>query len=321
MTISITQLNAISHVWVQKKLTDQVYNTNALLKALYDKRVKLDGGTKITAPVISGSVDSTTGDWYTGMDNLDAAQKDDVTRAEVDWKQIHETVLLSRADINKNSGDMQILNLLKSKIEIAQFRMKSKLADGVYSDGTTNTEAFNGLQQIIHASGTYAGLAISDILDEDGNNAWVSYINSNSGTNRALSLRLIQQAQGKATYDADKPTMAVCRQNVLDEVIALLAPHQRLMTDDKMSKMGFEGVLKYNGIPWLVDSHMEANAVYFLNENHFKLYVHAQEDMRVQKFDQLENQNGIKHRVLLMGNVLCDGRRYLSKVDDISVAS
>jgi hypothetical protein len=320
MAITITQLNAISNVWAQKKLTDQVYLTNALLKVLYDARVKLDGGTKITAPVISGAVDSTTGGWYSGLDTLNAAPKDDITRAEIDWKQIYETVLLSKADINKNNGDMQILQLLKSKIEIAQFRLKSRLGSGVHNDGTV-TDAFNGLQQIIHASGSYAGLAVADILDEAGNSSWVSYILGNSSVDRALSLRHIQQTMGRATIDADKPTHAVCKQDVLDEVIALLAPHQRLATSDEMKGMGFKGVLEYNGIPFLVDSHAKAKSISFINKNHFKMYVHTAEDMLVEKFDKLESKNGVQQRVLLMANVLCDGRRYLSRVDDIAVSA
>jgi len=320
MTISITQLNAITHVLVLKKLTNNVYNTNPLLKRLYENKVLLDGGTKIGAPVISGASDSTTGGFYTGMANLDSSEKDDITRAEVNWKQFHETVLISRADILKNSGSMQQLNLVKSKITVAEMRAKAKLALGLYSDGT-DTEKFNGLQEIINLTGAYAGLAVSDILDEAGANAWIPVIKSNSGTSRSLSLSLVQQAMGATAYDEDRVSLAVSKQNVFDELWNLLSPHQRLMTDDKMSGMGFEGILKYNGIPFIVDSHMKAGSFYFVNENHFKMYVHKDEDMRVQSFDQLENQNGIKRRVLLMANFLCDARRQLAELADIAVAS
>jgi hypothetical protein len=327
MAVSITQLNAITHVMVLKKLTDQVFNTNAALKRAYEKRVRLDGGTKIGAPVAIPTIDSATGTWYSGMENLDAAESDDISRAEVEWKQLHETVLISRADVLKNSGTMQQLNLVAEKVKLAQGKMKVKLATGLHSDGTTNTKAFNGLQQIIHASGDYAGFAIGDFKMEDGTtNAWVSYIKSNSGTARQLSLALVQQTMGGCTFDSEKPTYAISRQAAFNELWNLLSPHQRLMTDDEMSGLGFKGTLQFNGIPWLVDSHAKQSSstngsFSFINEDHFKLYVHKDEDMKVQSFDQLENQNGIKRRVLLMGNVLCDGRRYLGELSDISISA
>lgn len=83
MTISINQLESITHKLILKKLTDAVYKSNALLTRLYKDKIKLDGGTKITSPVISGDIDSTTGGWYAGASALSDSEKDDITSAEV----------------------------------------------------------------------------------------------------------------------------------------------------------------------------------------------------------------------------------------------
>ena len=319
MTLSINQLEAVTHKLILKKMTDAVYLSNALLTRLYKDRVKLDGGTSITSPVIHGDVDSTTGGWYAGASELSDSEKDDITSASVNWKQIYETVLIARSDILKNNGKMQALNLVASKVKIAEKRMKSRLVNGVFSDGTDSL-VFNGLAEIVHASGAYAGIAISDILDEDGNNSWLSQIKANSGTDRALSLSLIQQTMGAATEDSDKPSLAVSKQNVFDELWNLLSPHQRLVKDEDMSGMGHKGILNYNGIPFIVDSHSKAGSFYFLNEDYIKLYVHSDEDMRVQSFAQLEDKNAIKRRVLCMGNLLCTNRRYQAALDDVKTA-
>jgi hypothetical protein len=72
-------------------------------------------------------------------------------------------------------------------------------------------------------------------------------------------------------------------------------------------------------IPFIVDSHAVATEIYFLNEDYLKLYVHSDEDMRVQSFSQLEDKNAIKRRVLCMGNLLCTNRRFQAKLTDIKV--
>jgi hypothetical protein len=82
MALSINQLESITHKLILKKLTDSVYQSNALLTRLYKDRVKLDGGTKITSPVIHGDIDSTTGGWYSGASTLGDSEKDDITSVD-----------------------------------------------------------------------------------------------------------------------------------------------------------------------------------------------------------------------------------------------
>lgn len=322
MAITINQVKAITHDLVAKSLADNVYKSAAGLRRFYSKRVKADGGNDIGAPVIIGGVDSATGGWYSGASVLTDAEKEDLTRVKVDWKQVYETVLISKLDIMKNGGSAQILNLVASKIKIAEKRLKSRLSTGIFSDGT-DTMVFNGLQQII-GTGSYGGLAASDIVDEAGNNAWQSQILDNSSVARALSGTLIQRAMGLATEDEDKPTVAFMKQNVFDELWAILEPHQRLMVESEdFSGMGHDQnkkVLMYNGIPFLVDSHMKAGSIYFTNEDYVKLYVHSMEDMKAQSFDKLEDQNAIKERMLLTGNLLCDARRFQAELADIKVS-
>lgn len=321
MAITISQVKAITHDMVVKALADNVYQSAAGLRRFYERRVKLDGGNDIGSPIIIGGVDSTTGGWYSGADTLTDAEKDDLTRAKVDWKQVYETVVLSKLDIMKNGGSAGILNLVASKVKIAEKRMKSRLSSGIYADGTDSL-VFDGLQLIISTS-AYGGLSASDFTNESASNAWQAQIKSNSGTDRALSGSLIQQAMGAASEDEDRPSLALMKQNVFDELWSILEPHQRIMTEEGLSGAGHsqKKVLMYNGIPFLIDSHMKAQSIYFVNEDYVKLYVHRQEDLAVQSFNKLEDQNAIKERLLLAGNLLCNNRRFMAELADINVAS
>jgi hypothetical protein len=322
MAITISQVQAITHDLVLKVLPDNVYKSAAGFRRFYEKRVKVSGGNDIGSPVIIGGLDDTSGGWYSGASTLNDSERDDITRAKVDWKQTYETVLISKLDIMKNGGTAQILPLLASKVQIAEKRFKARLADGVFHDGS-NALKFNGLQDIID-TGSYAGLAASDFTTEDAVNAWQAQIKSNSSVDRALTGSLIQFAMGAASEDSDKPSVAFLRQNVYDQLWAILEPHQRLMAEGKgLSGLGGDqnAVLMYNGIPFLIDSHMKAKSIFFVNEDYVKLYVHSQEDMAVQSFKQLEDINAVKERMLLTGNLLCNNRRFQAELADIAVSA
>jgi hypothetical protein len=319
MTISIGQVRAITHDLVLNSLTDNVYQSAAGLRHFYNKREKQDGGNDIGSPVIIGGVDSTTGGWYSGASTLNDAEKDDITRAKVDWKQVYETVLISNLDILKNNGSAGILKLVAAKVKIAEKRLKSRLATGIFSNGT-DALVFDGLEQII-GSGNYAGLASGDILDESGASAWLAYQLTGAGT---LTEVMQQRALGKATEDEDRPNVAFMRQNTYNEVWGILAAHQRIIVEDaSFSGAGHDQkkVLLYNGIPHYVDSHMKAASIYYVNSEYTKLHVHSMEDMKAQSFKQLEDINAIKERMLLTGNMFSCNRRANSSIEGITVVA
>ncbi len=321
MTITKGMVRSITHDLVKKSLSDGVFTSSAGFRKLYQSREKLDGGYVVGAPVIiSGMADENTGGWYKGASNLSDAEKDDITRAEVDWCQIYETVLISKRDINLNNGVAQILQLLSSKVKIAEKRMKARLAAGVFNDGTVDN-AFVGLQAIIKATGDYAGLSVGDIKDELGNDAWKAYVKAAAGT---LTPALMQLTIGRATQDSDRPDWAVMTQAVYDEVWGVLEADQRIIAEDSsFSGAGHDQrkVLMYNGIPHLIDSHMKAQSIYYINSEYTKLFAHVNEDMVAQKFGQLEDVNAVKERMLFMGNILSTNRSRNSELAGITVVA
>lgn len=57
----------------------------------------------------------------------------------------------------------------------------------------------------------------------------------------------------------------------------------------------------FNGIPVLPDSHCPANHFFFLNEDYLSLYVHKDEDMRLEPFAKPINQNIKLAKIYWMG--------------------
>jgi hypothetical protein len=318
MTYSINQLSAITHEFVINKMADGVFNSNALGALLYSKRIKLDGGSKIGAPVSTTAIDSTTGGFFTGMGSFNDTEIDQITRAEVDWKNLRQTVLIAKSDILKNSGKMQQLNLLAKKVEIAEQMMNQRIVNSIFN---TVANGFDALDVIMSASVAYAGLDVDAWVDEAGADGWAAYVNNGSSVDRALSLPLIQTVQGNITEGKYMPDVAVSRQNVYDELIGLLSPHQRIQKSESLSELGHKGKLEYNGLSWIVDSHAPAGSIYFINTEFFNLYVHAAEDLTVESFPQLENEHGIKKRMHIMANTLCSNRRFQGALNFIKVAA
>ncbi|MDQ3159102.1 MAG: phage major capsid protein [bacterium] len=322
MAITYAMLQAVTHDLVMKELADGSFKSAAGFRKFYESREKLDGGNKISSPVIiSGAEDDTTGGWYTGAESLSDSEKEDITRAEVDWKTGYETVLIAKTDILKNKGSKtQILNLLTSKVKIAGKRFDGRIARSVFGS-SANAKELNGLGSIIAATGDYATLSVGDIKDENGADAWLAYVKNLAGALTEVSMQL---TLGGATEGNDRPHWAVMKQNTYNEVWGLLKDHQRILADDSsFSGAGHDQkkVLMYNGIPHLIDSHMKAQSIYYINNDYTKLYVHQDEDLATQSFPFLEGSNAIKERVLFMGNLFCNNRNKNSELAGITVVA
>jgi hypothetical protein len=319
--ITIGMLRSITHDLVLEELADSFSLSSAGFRKLYENREILDGGYTIGSPVIAAGMDNTTGGWYQGSEDLVENEKDDITKAYVDWCQIYESVLLSKLDIMKNNGKSQILRLLTSKIAIAKKRMAARLAQGVFNDGTT-PKAFIGLQKVI-SNGTYANLSAADIQDEALADAWVAYQKTAAG---AYDLAFHQQALGEASEGDTMPHWVFQRQNVFNELWGKLQAAERILSDESKGTLSGAGhnprkVLIFNGLEHFIDNHMKAQAQYFVNKDHTKLYVHSMEDMEAQRFDKLEKNNAVKERILLTGNLFCNNRRTNSSIEGITVAA
>jgi len=315
MALGYDQITAITERFFVPKLVDNVYGSNALLARMNRPEYKemFDGGHQILAPVVSSKPGA--GGYFSNYDTLDTSPSSDMTAAAFDIKQLHEPIKISRLEELKNSGKAAKLKIVASKMQIAEMNIKENLAVGLFSDGTASTgklttKQITGLLAVLSTSTTYGGIAVADMAD------WVAYVADNSGTNRALSLPLMQKVYGGASYDDKKPTCLVANQNIVDVYWGLLQPHQRLMSEE-MSGLGFQNVLTFNGAPVLIDSHQAANEMYFLNEDFLKLYVHSKDDLSFEKIDKVEGQAVTLGRIFWAGNLVCNGRRYQGLLDDL----
>lgn len=307
MALTYDQLSAIAQNAINKTLTDNVFKATPVLARMKAKQKKVSGGLKIQEPVIHSS--STSGGWYSDLDALTITKTDNISAAVYDWRQLYEAVRVSRLDLAKTSGDAGKLDLIASKIKIAETSLATRLSNGLFSAGGTNK--IDGFAAMISAgAAAYGGILPADMA------TWVATVNANAGVNRAVSLALIQKVDGACTDGKRTPSLLVAKQNVYDEVYNLFTPFQRIESEE-VAKLGFKSLV-VNGKPLVVDSEMKANSIYFINEEFAQLVVHSDNDMRKEHHPMLETTDSMLTKIFWMGNLTCSHRRAHGELADLS---
>mgnify|MGYP000989411112 CR=1 FL=1 len=288
MALTYDQLSAITQKKFVPKMYDNIFNSNPLLQRHRKKSYeKLDGGSSIMVP-LNYAVPSASG-WFAGADTLNVNENDTITAAEYAWKQLYVNISILRSDELKNSGDAQMVSLVKSKMKIAEKQMEDLLGTGIFSNAT-DPKSIVGLRKIVGTSNTVGGISQTD------NTWWAGQLDSTTTT---LSMAALQTQFNLCSIGSDTPSVAVTTRSLFNSYYSLLQPQQRFQ-DSKSAEGGFQSLM-FNGIPVLPDSHCPANHFFFLNEDYLSLYVHKDEDMRLEPFAKPINQNIKLAKIYWMG--------------------
>ena len=299
MPLTYDQLSAITKKHYVPKLIDNIFDSDPLLQRLKkkDRYQRISGGTSVMFP-LSYALTTSAG-WYTGAETLQTTDNNQITAAEFDWKQLYVNISIERSEELKNSGDAQVIDLVKAKTQIAEDTMVDYLGDGLYSAGT-NAKSIVGTRLLVVGSGqTVGGISTTD------NSWWRSQIDSTTTT---LGLPAMQTLFNRATINSKSPTVGMATRTIFNSYWGLLQPQQRF-TDGDTAKGGFQNLM-FNGMPIISGSKVSSSQpLLFLNEASFALKVHKDEDMRFQPFQSPVNQNVKTAKVFWMGAFGTDNLR------------
>jgi hypothetical protein len=279
MALSYDQISAITQKKFIPKLVDNIFDASPILqrgkKKFYEK---IDGGERIVVPLNYAMV--TSSGWYAGAETLNTTDNDVITAAEYTWKQLYANITIQRIDELKNSGDSQILSLVKNKVKVAEKTMEDKLGTGVYSAGT-DPKSIVGLRLIAASiTSTVGGIPQSNY------SWWQPQLDSSTTT---LTMAAMQSRDNACTINNDKPTVIATTRALYNSYYALLQPQQRF-ADEETAKGGFTSLM-FNGKPVIADSYCPSGHMFFLNEGYLHMFVHKDEDMRFEPFQKPINQN------------------------------
>lgn len=297
MSLTLGQLNAITHKYIMPKMYDNIFDSNPYLQRIMKGGAykSQDGGVTIDIPLNYAT--TTASGWYQGNETLSTTDNENITAASYQWKSFYANISITGEDELKNSGSSGVLNLLKQKSMIAEKTAKDTIGTGLYSDGS-DSKAIVGLRDIIAIDQTVGGISQAD------NSWWQAQVDSTTTT---LTMAAMQAVWEDASVDNETPTVVLSTRANFNRYYGLLQPQQRF-TDSETAKGGFQNLM-FNGAPVIVDSHCPTGHMMFVNEKHAHLFYHPKQNFTFGGFDKPINQEVKVGRILWMGSMASSNNR------------
>lgn len=290
------------------KLADNVTDNNAILYRLKQRgRTKPAAGGRTLVQELAYQENSTFM-WYSGYDTLDVSATDVMSAAEFDWKQAAVAVTISGLEQLQNAGKEKILDLMESRIDIAEKTMMNKISLGCYADGTGNGgKEIGGLQHLVAdspATGTVGGINRATWA------FWKNYSRDSSDNSVTLSKDTIQSEMNivytNLVRGTDRPDLIVTDNTVWLYYLSSLQAIQRI-TNDSMASAGFTN-LKYMDADVVLDGGQGGNCpsahMYFLNSDYLHYRPHSDRNMVVLGGERMNtNQDAVVKLIGWAGNM------------------
>jgi hypothetical protein len=224
-------------------VADNVTNNNAILSKLSMKgKIKtFSGGHKIIQE-LSFAENSNSG-WYSGYDVLPTAASDVISAAEFTIKQAAVPVVISGLEQLQNAGRERMIELMESRLSVAESTLANLLCDALYSDGTGSSgKEITGLDAAVPVTNT-------NTYGNIDRSTWTFWKNQVSDQTAADGLNATK-IQGywndlwaACTRGSDRPDLIMCDNTVWSTYIESLQSLQRF-TSPEVGNLGFPS-LKY----------------------------------------------------------------------------
>ena len=163
-----------------KKIADNVTKNNALLSKLSQRgKARPFSGGRLIYEELSFAENGNAG-FYSGYDLLPVAAQDVLSASQFDIKQAACPVIISGLEMLQNSGPEAMIDLITSRVDVAESTMQNLICGGMYSDGTGfGGKQIVGLEAAVPldpSAGVYGG------IDRSTWTFWQNAVKDASGT-------------------------------------------------------------------------------------------------------------------------------------------
>lgn len=263
-----------------RQIADNVTKNNAVLARLSERgRIKtVSGGSKIYQE-LSFAENSNAG-WYSGYDLLPVGVSDVLSAAEFNFKQAAVPVTCSGLEMLQNAGREQMIDLVDSRMEVAESTMANLISGGLYSDGTGSSgKEIDGLNAAVPsnpATGTYGG------IDRATWTFWRSQIQGGTVLTAANIQGAMNSLYTKMVRGADRPDLIMFDSAYWSLYIESLQSQQRFNAPD-VGALGFASIKYMADVDVVLDGGIggfcPTNTGFFLNSKYIHYRPHAQRNM------------------------------------------
>jgi hypothetical protein len=300
-------------------IADNVTSNNALLARLKQRgNIKTFSGGNIILEELSFAPNGNAG-YYSGYETLPVAASDVISAAQFDIKQAACPVTISGLEQLQNAGKEQIIDLLESRMSVAESTMANLIASGIYSDGTgSGGKQITGLKAAVPSVNTnsYGGI---------DRGTWTFWKNQsldastfNGGATTSANIQAVMNAMWASLIRGqDRPDLIVMDNNYWGYFTASLQNIQRF-TSNTDAKLGFVS-MKYMDADVVLDggigmssAGVPSKTMYFLNTKYLKYRPHAQRNMVPLSPGQRYsvNQDAAVQILAWAGNLTCSGAQF-----------
>ncbi len=323
-TLEIT--NTTIAKWARGKMVDNISARVPLFGWLRKKKcfAYWDGaGTLINEPCIMALPNS--------IQALDPYEEITLSPAEgtrivpFTRKQLVTPVTITTNEMDQNSGREKIIDLLKTKTQVAELSFASGMETMLFADGTAQGgKVMLGLGAIIpttSASGTFGGFDRSVAA-----NAWIRCPTvSGAATSIAFDNLRAKMANlsNTCTYGTSSPDIYITTQTVYEGYEGLYFGKYLPMSKEAVD-LGFMGGMTYRGQPVVFSDSTPSGEMYVLNSEALKFRVKGlksseESPFEVQgSFDMRPNQLAYSWLLLLEGALTVNMFRQIGKIYSIS---
>jgi hypothetical protein len=268
-----------------RSISDNVTRNNALLARLQQRgNIKPFGGGSSILQELSFAENGNAA-FYSGYDQLPIAAQDVISAAEFSIKQLACPVVMSGLEMLQNSGREAFIDLLESRINVAEATMANRLAQSIYSDGTgSGGKEITGLNAAVPSNpttGVYGG------IDRATWTFWQSklYDFTDAGVTPPATGAQFQTGLNtlwaSLVRGSDRPDLIVLDANYWGIYTASLQANQRF-TDPAQGSLGFP-TLKFMDADVVLDGgiggYCPQNTGFMLNTKYLFMRPHRDRNM------------------------------------------
>ena len=301
-----------------KKVADNVTKNNGILSRLEQKgKIKtFSGGHKILQEM-SFAENSNAG-WYSGYDILPVGVSDVISASEYNIKQCAVPVTLSGLEMLQNAGKERMIDLMESRLTVAESSMANLTAGGLYSDGTgAGGKEIDGLDAAVPidpTSGTYGG------IDRSTWTFWQSQVDASTDIDATNIQGVWNTMWASLVRGMDRPDMIIVDNVMWGHYVASLQALQRFASPE-VGNLGFPS-LKFMDADVILDGgiggYATAGTAYFLNTDYIHYRPHAQRNMVPLSPNRRysTNQDAEVQILAWAGNLTTSGAQFQGRVID-----